>query len=141
MKTLIRFTLMLAVAFASTAALALPEAPEDIHTGRDLIAACNALLSSDTSDEGALASTACRHFLGTMVLKVYKATPAGMPTEFSRMGAKGDETACFRLPSSLSYVDFAGYIATYFKLHPELADRPAFELGAHTLAAKYPCPE
>ncbi len=129
-----------ALSFAMLApAFALPQADEDIHTGNDLIEACDALLSHNTSDRGVLASTACRHFLGAMVLKVYKATPAGMPTEFSRIGPNGDETACFRLPDSLRYGAFAEYIAEYFSTHPELGSRPAFELGARTLAAKYPC--
>ncbi len=142
MKNLARFALVLTfvVSCAESIANALPKEPEDIHTGDDLVVACNALLKPDTSDAGALASTACRHFLGTMVLKVYKATPAGMPTEFNRLGPKNDETACFRLPSSLSYTDFAAYIASYFEQHPELGERPAFELGARTLAAKFPCP-
>ncbi|HEX7775208.1 MAG TPA: Rap1a/Tai family immunity protein [Parvibaculum sp.] len=141
MKNIIRAALTVAFIAASTAAVALPRAEEDIHTGADLIAACHALTAQDTSDAGTLASTACRHFLGTMVLKVYKATTPGMPTEFSRIGPKGDETACFRLPPSLPYTDLAGYIASYYEAHPELGERPAFELAARTLAAKYPCPQ
>lgn len=142
MKSISKFVFVAAAVLAlATPASALPRSEEDIRTGSDLMAACQALTTSDGTDAGALAATACRHFLGSMVLKVYKATPAGMPTEFSRMGPKGDETACFRLPASLKYTAFAGYIADYFKLHPELGQRPAFELGARTLEAKYPCVE
>jgi hypothetical protein len=141
MKKNFLIAVALSFALASTAAVALPKAEEDIHTGDDLIAACHALTAPDTSDAGVLASTACRHFLGTMVLRVYKATQPGMPTEFSRIGPKGDETACFRLPSSLPFTDLAGYIASYYQAHPELGERPAFELAARTLAAKYPCTE
>ncbi len=139
MKKLALIFALSLVATVAIAAPALPAAPEDIRTGSDLAAACHALVGNDTSDASAAAATACRHFLGTMVLRVYKATPAGMPTQFNRIGPKGDETACFRLPSSLKYTDFAVLVLSYFERHPEIATRPAFELGARTLATNYPC--
>ena len=125
--------------FAVPAFAGVPTDVEDIHTGDDLTAACRALSEHDVSEDGALASKACSQFLGTMVQKVYNATEAGAPTQFSRIGPKQDQTACFRLPPKLSFVDFANLILDYASKHPDLSDRPAFETGAFTLSTNFPC--
>jgi hypothetical protein len=133
--------LAVAVGLGSPAFAALPDEAGDIEFGSDLVAACTTLVEHDVSDEGKLASKACSDFLGTMVKKVYEATEPGMPTEFSRVGPKGDQTVCFKLPSKLSFVDFAKLVVNYRKSHPELDTRPAFELGAWTLSTNFPCPK
>jgi hypothetical protein len=132
------FCFAVSLAFGGSA-FAVPAEAGDIKHGDDLVAACTALVERDVSDDGKLASKACSDFLGTMVKKVYEATEPGMPTQFSRVGPKEDKTVCFRLPSKLSFVDFAKLILTYRKSHPELDERPAFELGAWTLSVNFPC--
>lgn len=127
--------------FSAPAFAALPTEADDIKTGDDLGAACTALAEHDVSDQGKLAAKACSDFLGTMVQKVYAATEAGAPTQFSRIGPKQDQIACFRLPQKLSFVEFANLLLTYRRAHPDLADRPAFETGAWTLATNFPCTE
>lgn len=131
--------LVSALAFSVPAFAGLPSGAGDIKHGDDLGAACTALVEHDVSEEGKLASKACSDFLGTMVKKVYEATEAGMPTTFSRVGPKQDQTVCFRLPAKLSFVDFGRLILNYRKSHPELDARPAFELGAWTLLVNFPC--
>jgi hypothetical protein len=133
---------LFSILFLSAPAFAgLPAAPEDIKYGHDLTAACSRLAEHDASEEGQAASKACSKFLGSMVEKVFKATEAGAPTQFNRVGPKQDQTLCFRLPSKLSFVDFSKLILKYARAHPELADRPAYETGAWTLAANFPCPK
>lgn len=127
------------LAFSAPAFAGLPSEADDIHTGDDLSAACTALAEHDVSDQGKLAAKACSDFLGTMVQKVYTATEAGAPTQFSRVGPKQDQIACFRLPQKLSFVEFANLLLIYGRAHPDLADRPAFETGAWTLATNFPC--
>lgn len=128
-------------ALSGTALAALPGEAGDIKHGDDLVAACTALVEHDISEQGKLASRACSDFLGTMVKKAYDSTEPGMPTEFHRMGPEGDQSACFRLPSKLKFTEFATLLLNYRKSHPELDDRPAFELGAWTLSVNFPCPK
>ena len=140
-KTAVLLLLVVTLGFSASAFAGLPAEVDDIHTGDDLVAACRALSEHDVSEDGALASKACSDFLGTMVQKVYNSTEAGAPTQFSRIGPNEDQIACFRLPSKLSFVDFANLILVYANRHPELADRPAFETGAFTLSTNFPCVE
>ncbi len=128
-------------ALSGTALAALPGDAGDIRHGDDLVAACTTLVEHDISDTGKLASKACSDFLGTMVKKAYDSTEPGMPTEFHRIGPAGDQSLCFRLPSKLKFTDFATLILNYRKSHPELDERPAFELGAWTLSVNFPCPK
>jgi len=138
-KLIVSLVALAILGFAAPAFAGMPTDAEDIHTGDDLTAACRALSEHDVSEDGALASKACSTFLGTMVQKVYNATDAGAPTQFSRIGPKQDQIACFRLPPKLSFVDFANLILDYASKHPELSDRPAFETGAFTLSTNFPC--
>lgn len=137
--SLVSMCLVSALVFSAPAFAGVPTEADDIRTGDDLGAACTALAEHDVSDQGKLAAKACSDFLGTMVQKVYAATAAGAPTQFSRIGPKQDQIACFRLPQKLSFVEFANLLLTYRRSHPDLADRPAFETGAWTLASNFPC--
>lgn len=128
-------------AFSSTALAALPRESGDIKLGNDLAAACTALVEHDVSESGKLASQACSDFLGALVMKVSEATEPGMQTQFSRIGPKQDQSACFHLPASLKFTEFAQLVLNYRKSHPELDTRPAFELGAWTLSTNFPCKE
>lgn len=129
------------LALSGAALAALPNDASDIRYGDDLVAACTTLVEHDISDEGKLASKACSDFLGTLVKKAYDATQPGMPTEFHRIGPDGNQTLCFRLPSKLKFTEFATLLLNYRKSHPELDERPAFELGAWTLSVNFPCPK
>lgn len=111
----------------------------DVKTGDDLVTVCTPLVEQDVSEQGRHSSAICSQFLGDMVAKVSKATAPGMPTEFHRVGPKKDQTACFYLPTKLTFVDFAKLVVAYRQSHPDLGTRPAFELGAWTLATNFPC--
>ncbi|MFZ2468226.1 MAG: Rap1a/Tai family immunity protein [Parvibaculum sedimenti] len=140
MRKSVRFAVpLLAAVAAASAAWANPGA--DIKTGADLVAACNASVDMDMSEKGQISATACNQFLAGMVVAVYNATEAGMPTKLHRLGPKKDEEVCFRLPEMLKYQEFAALVVEYNKTHPELAERPAAELAGRSLADKFPCKE
>lgn len=121
--------------------LADPGRSVDIKTGADLVAACQASLSQDTSQGGEVSATACNQFLAGMVVAVYNATEAGQATMLHRLGPKGNESVCFHLPQLLRYEEFSTLVVAYAKTHPELNARPAVELAGRSLADKYPCKE
>lgn len=140
MRKSVRFAVSLIAAVAATTG-AWANPGEDIKTGADLVAACNASVAKDTSEKGQLAATACNQFLAGMVVAVYNATEAGMPTKLHRLGPKKDEEVCFRLPELLKYEEFAALVINYDKAHPGLAGSPAAELAGRSLADKFPCKE
>lgn len=133
--------LLFVVPFAIGPAIAarLPTKVDDIKTGDDLTSVCAALIDRDVSEQGKKSSAICSQFLGDMVLKVSKATAPGAETEFHRLGPDGDKSACFYLPTKLTFVEFAKLVAAYRQSHPETGRRPAFELGAWTLSSNFPC--
>lgn len=140
MRKSVRFVVpLLAALAAAPAAWANPGA--DIKTGADLVAACQASMAKDMSEKGQIAATACNQFLAGMVVAVYNATEAGMPTKLHRLGPNKDEEVCFRLPEFLKYEEFAALVIAYDKAHPGLEDSPAAELAGRSLADKFPCKE
>lgn len=113
----------------------------DVDTGADLTAACAAFASGEESGSGNVSAASCKGYLIGMVTSVQQSVEAGAPLVVKRLGPKQDENYCFRLPSLLKYSEFAKLVVSYSAEHPALAERPAIELAAQTLATNYPCPK
>ncbi|MEQ8268008.1 MAG: Rap1a/Tai family immunity protein [Parvibaculum sp.] len=133
-----------AAAFLLTAVLvpaaALAQAPR-ITTGAELVSACTVAVGNGGSADDRIARASCHQFLAGLVAGVYGSVDKGAPMIVRRLGPNMDEEACFRLPEKLAYATFAEQVTAFAPEHPELYDRSAFEMGARTLAANYPCPD
>ncbi len=112
-------------------------AAPQVESGDELVTACRALLGEGSApgSEG----EPCKDFLVNMVQTQEESLTLGEPFRALRLGPNEDETACFELPDKLSYRDFAQQVVSYSDANPQAADRPAYELAAKALAAKYPC--
>ncbi len=74
-----------------------------------------------------------------MIMSQEDSLTVGEPFKARRIGPNEDETACFEMPDKLSFRDFATQVVSYAEANPGAAERPAFELAARALEAKYPC--
>ena len=129
---------LIAVTLSTGAAMA--QMPR-VTTGAELVSACTVALDERSSAEDRIAKASCNQFLAGLVAGVYASVEKGAPMVARRLGPNMDEEVCFRLPDTLSYESFARQVTDFAPEHPELYERPAFEMGARTLAANYPCPE
>ncbi|MDP1627258.1 Rap1a/Tai family immunity protein [Parvibaculum sp.] len=139
MKMLKKITVFtMAAAMLSGAALA--QTPR-ITTGAELVSACTVAIGNGAAADDRIARASCHQFLAGLVAGVYGSVDKGAPMIVRRLGPGMDEEVCFRLPEKLAYATFAEQVTSYAPEHPELYERSAFEMGARTLAANYPCPE
>ncbi|MEX2249078.1 MAG: Rap1a/Tai family immunity protein [Parvibaculum sp.] len=112
-----------------------------VTTGAELVSACTAAASASTTADDRVARASCHQFLAGLAAGVYASVERGAPLVVRRMGPGMDEEVCFRLPDNLPFEAFAQQVVAFAPEHPELYDRSAFEMGARTLAANYPCPD
>lgn len=112
-------------------------AANDVEDGTELVHACTVLLAEGTSagSEG----ERCKDFLIGMVKAQEETLTLGQPFRAERLGPDEDERACFELPDKLPFAGFAQQVVSYASEYPEMAKRPAYELAARALEAKYPC--
>jgi hypothetical protein len=136
----IHLAAMVLAAATFSAGAALAQMPR-VTTGAELVSACTVALDERSSADDRIAKASCNQFLAGLVAGVYASVEKGAPMVARRLGPNMDEEVCFRLPDTLSYETFAKQVTDFAPEHPELYDRPAFEMGARTLAANYPCPE
>lgn len=136
----IHLAAMVLAAATFSAGAALAQMPR-VTTGAELVSACTVALDERSSADDRIAKASCNQFLAGLVAGVYASVEKGAPMVARRLGPNMDEEVCFRLPDTLSYETFAKQVTNFAPEHPELYDRPAFEMGARTLAANYPCPE
>lgn len=136
----IHLAAMVLAAATFSAGTALAQMPR-VTTGAELVSACTVALDERSSADDRIAKASCNQFLAGLVAGVYASVEKGAPMVARRLGPNMDEEVCFRLPDTLSYETFAKQVTDFAPEHPELYDRPAFEMGARTLAANYPCPE
>jgi len=136
----IRLATATLVAAALSAGAAMAQMPR-VTTGAELVSACTIALDANSSADDRIARASCNQFLAGLVAGVYASVDKGAPMVARRLGSNMDEEVCFRLPDTLSYEAFAKQVTDFAPEHPELYDRPAFEMGARALAANYPCPE
>ena len=136
----IHLAAMVLAAATFSAGAALAQMPR-VTTGAELVSACTVALDERSSADDRIAKASCNQFLAGLVAGVYASGEKGAPMVARRLGPNMDEEVCFRLPDTLSYETFAKQVTDFAPEHPELYDRPAFEMGARTLAANYPCPE
>ena len=137
-NTRLAAAVLIAAAFSAGAAMA--QMPR-VTTGAELVSACTVALDANSSADDRIAKASCNQFLAGLVAGFYASVDKGAPMVARRLGPNMDEEVCFRLPDTLSYETFAKQVTDFAPEHPELYDRPAFEMGARTLAANYPCPE
>lgn len=131
---------LLLVASASPVTSALADA-SDVDTGADLTVACGAYAAGEEDSSGSVSKASCKGYLVGMVTSIQQSVEAGAPLVVKRVGPGQDENYCFRLPAQLKYSEFAKLVVSYSAAHPDLAERPAIELAAQTLATNYPCPK
>lgn len=122
------------------AGFALAQAPR-ITTGAELVSACTAAASASATVDDRVSRASCHQFLAGLAAGVYASVERGAPLVVRRLGPGYDEEVCFRLPEQLPFEKFAQQVVAFAPEHPELYERPAFEMGARTLAANYPCPD
>ncbi|PKP67706.1 MAG: hypothetical protein CVT83_07965 [Alphaproteobacteria bacterium HGW-Alphaproteobacteria-5] len=110
-----------------------------VEDGGELVTVCKALMANGAQEgsEGAR----CKMFLVDMVMAQKDTLTLGEPFRARRMGPDEDETVCFQLPDSLPFAEFAHKVTGYSAKHPDITDRPAYELAARALAESYPCSE
>ncbi|MEX0840054.1 MAG: Rap1a/Tai family immunity protein [Parvibaculum sp.] len=140
MKNVSRAVVLAVAAVVLSVGLAQAQAPR-ITTGAELVSACTAATSASTTADDRVARASCHQFLAGLAAGVYASVERGAPLVVRRMGPGMDEEVCFRLPDNLPFEAFAQQVVEFAPEHPELYDRSAFEMGARTLAANYPCPE
>ena len=138
MKNVSKVAVLVVAASMLPAGFALAQAPR-ITTGAELVSACTAAASDSTTTDHRIARASCHQFLAGLAAGVYASVERGAPLVVRRMGPGIDEEVCFRLPDSLPFETFAQQVVEFAPEHPELYDRSAFEMGAQTLAANYPC--
>ncbi|MEQ8326134.1 MAG: Rap1a/Tai family immunity protein [Parvibaculum sp.] len=111
-------------------------APE-VEGGDQLVTTCQRLLEGGSApgSEG----EPCKDFVTGMIMSQEDSLTVGEPFKARRIGPNEDETACFEMPDKLSFRDFATQVVSYAEANPGAAERPAFELAARALEAKYPC--
>src|SRR5690554_5037949 len=134
MKKLTSVSLGIALAGALAAGNAVAK---DAKNGGELTAACQTLL-----DEGPTPGSQgeiCKNFLVSLVKTQEESLTMGEPFRAQRLGAKGDETACFELPKKLTFRDFARQVVSFSGSNPDLGKRPAEELAVKALQENYPC--
>ncbi|MDP2125692.1 MAG: Rap1a/Tai family immunity protein [Parvibaculum sp.] len=140
MKYVSKLAALVAVASMLPAGFALAQAPR-ITTGAELVSACTVAASASAEADDRIARASCHQFLAGLAAGVYASVEAGAPLIVRRLGPGMDEEVCFRLPEQLAFETFAQQVVAFAPEHPELYQRTAFEMGARTLAANYPCPE
>lgn len=112
-------------------------AASNVEDGNELVDACTALLA-----DGAAAGSQgerCKDFLIGMIKTQEETLTLGQPFRAERLGPDEDERACFELPDKLPFAGFAQQVVSYSSSYPEMTKRPAYELAARALEAKYPC--
>ena len=119
---------------------ALAQSPR-ITTGAELVSACTIAAGIGADADDRIARASCHQFLAGLAAGVYASVEAGAPLIVRRLGPGMDEEVCFRLPDQLAFETFAQQVIAFAPEHPELYSRTAFEMGARTLAANYPCEE
>ena len=112
-------------------------AAADIEEGDALVMACQSLLDNGSA-EGSK-DEACKDFVTSMIMAQEDSLTVGEPFKAHRIGPDEDETACFEMPDKLSFRDVATQVVSYAQANPEASERPAYELAARALEAKYPC--
>lgn len=129
------FGTMLAVVLAAGGAWA----ATDVKDGKDLVDTCTALLAEGTSagSEG----ERCKNFLVNMIMAQKDTLTIGQPFRAERLGPDEKEQACFQLPDSLPFAEFARQVTSYSERNPGMVRRPAYELAARALEHAYPCSE
>lgn len=110
-----------------------------VEDGGELVTVCKALMANG-AQEGSEGER-CKTFLVNMVMAQKDTLTLGEPFRARRLGPNEDETACFQLPDRLPFAEFAHKVTGYSANHPDMADRPAYELAARSLAESYPCSE
>jgi len=140
MKYVSKLAALAAAASMLPAGFALAQAPR-ITTGAELVSACTVAASASAEADDRIARASCHQFLAGLAAGVYASVEAGAPLIVRRLGPGMDEEACFRLPEQLAFETFAQQVVAFAPEHPDLYQRTAFEMGARTLAANYPCPE
>jgi len=117
------------------------EGCEGYFTGQDLAAACGILHAHKQNETQAQErhALACQHFLNGLVSAAAATQSEGGQVTFGQIGAKGDESVCFELPSDLSIDTFATLVVEGAQSHPDWKTRSAMELAAQSLANRYPC--
>ena len=140
MKYVSKLAAMALAASMLPAGIALAQAPR-ITTGVELVSACTIAASASAEADDRIARASCHQFLSGLAAGVYASVEAGAPMVVRRLGPGMDEQVCFRLPEQLAFETFAQQVIEFAPEHPELYGRSAFEMGARTLAANYPCPE
>lgn len=125
------------LAFASRPAAAAPM----IETGRQLRAACAAYLQKTTREtENIMAAhDACKEYLSGFIAAYGVSQQVDLTLELEGTGSEPDAALCFRLPTYLSFSDFARLVVDFGQGHREFESKPAFQLAAASLVAKYPC--
>lgn len=114
-------------------------AATDVEDGTELVDTCMALLA-----EGSAAGSEgerCKNFLVNMIMAQEDTLTIGQPFRAERLGPDEKEQACFQLPDSLPFAEFARQVTSYSEKNPGMAERPAYELAARALAQAYPCTE
>lgn len=112
-----------------------------VDTGSDLVAACEAFLKGDANVDDKVGAASCRNYAVGLVTAVNNGREPGAPFEIHRLGPNEDETVCFEPPKLILFDEFAKLAVDYAEQHQDLLDKPAIELSARALAAKYPCPK
>ena len=125
------------IAAAIPAGAAFAQMPR-VTTGAELVSACTVALDANSSADDRIAKASCNQFLAGLVAGVYASIEKGAPMVARRLGPNMDEEVCFRLPDTLSFQTFAQQVTHFAPEHPVLSDRPAFYIGARTLAYNYP---
>ena len=110
-----------------------------VDTGAELVEACQAFLKGQANVDDKVGSASCRNYAVGLVTAVNNGREPGAPFEIHRLGPNEDETVCFEPPKLIKFDEFAKLAVDYAETHKELLDKPAVELSARALAAKYPC--
>lgn len=113
-----------------------------VETGRQLKVACVLFLKKSTRENNnAMAEPDdCTEYLAGFVRTYGIARRAKLNAEIQ--GDTGDLSGsqpCVRLPSYLSFEEFARHVVRFADEHPSYEGRSAYELTRASLAAEYPC--
>lgn len=110
-----------------------------ISMGRDLEAACLALVQHDATDLGRARAEACRQYFAGLMRSAQASSDFAGRYEIHRLGYRKTETVCFDLSKGLTYEGFATNVTSYALEHLPYLPEPAVELAARSLAANHPC--
>lgn len=133
MRASLAFGAALAIMLAASGA----SAATDVEDGTELVDTCTALLA-DGSAAGSEGER-CKNFLVNMVMAQEETLTIGQPFRAVRLGPDEKGEACFQLPDNLPFAEFARQVTSYAEQNPDMTKRPAYELAARSLEAKYPC--